>query len=447
MAKGQQTMLPKMLTSKHMSWLMGLLVILQFSFIYLNSGTSIHTSSELHHALQVGGYNKPQQTIASSRKHSHMSSYWWPSPKSGGFLSAIHRAQHSTDCSSRNTKFFVLRSLQNNQEDNRGLSAWASVTMNHFLHAFSDGDNATLGRRILMTDDELWPMAKGCNHGPETRECYFIPFTNCNLRDVDPINATDGSVAVLADVKDEYNRSVRTLYSSDTSKYARMTKDPISWSGLQAGQKGEYSKASLIAAFLAYSFQPQDWLKQEIDFRLRKSLPVDIDPEKTIGVPIRRSDKCHGHSIEGSAKGELNCPDLADFLTEVKRFLEFDPTISNIIVTSEDSSATTEFIELVKSQLPQLRIITNVGDVQQGTGSASKLESYKNNTSNSDVIASALTSMHMHLRARYFVLTTKSSWTSCIAILARVYGFASDVHVIDLGPTTHAFSHVARSGG
>jgi hypothetical protein len=131
----------------------------------------------------------------------------------------------------------------------------------------------------------------------------------------------------------------------------------------------------------------------------------------------------------------------------VKRFLEFDPAISNIIVTSEDSSATTEFIELVKSQLPQLRIITNVGDVQQGTGSASKLESYKNNTSNSDVIASALTSMHMHLRARYFVLTTKSSWTSCIAILARVYGFASDVHVIDLGPTTHAFSHVARSGG
>jgi hypothetical protein len=103
---------------------------------------------------------------------------------------------------------------------------------------------------------------------------------------------------------------------------------------------------------------------------------------------------------------------------------------------------------MIERHLPQLRIVTNKDDVQQGTGSASKLESYKSNVENEQVVASALTSLHMHLRARYFVITTKSSWTSTIAILARVYGFAAgDVIVVDIGPTTHAFSYLAKFGG
>jgi hypothetical protein len=432
---------PKMVTANQMSIFILLLGILQILFLYLNHsrigapGSTTQQSSSLEASLQ---------SQAADSKHAHIASYWWPSPSdAGGFLSAIHRAQHTKDCSSRDTKYLVLRSLKNNDGDNRGLSAWASVTMHHFLHAFSDGDDASMGRRILISDDELWPMAKGCKHGPETRECYFLPFTNCKLDHVDAIDTKDGSVAVLSDAKEEYNRKLRTIYTSNTAKYSRITKDTYSWSGLEGK---DYPKISLVAAFLAYYLQPQPWLKKEIDARLRRSLPSDLDPEKTIGVPIRRSDKCHGHSIEGSAKGELDCPSLESYLAEVKRFTKFDPNINSIIVTSEDSSATTEFISMIQSEVPQLRIITNRDDVQQGTGSASKLESYKS-VENSDVIASALTSLHMHLRARYFVITTKSSWTSTIAILARVYGFASDVLVIDIGPTTHGFSQLAKFGG
>ncbi|KAL7483297.1 hypothetical protein ACHAW6_008951 [Cyclotella cf. meneghiniana] len=438
-----------MITSKHMHLLMALLVVLQvMSFLYFNATTiSPKQSTKSYHHLHGEDPEFAHRGLALHKKHSHIASYWWPSPEaSGGFLAAIHRAQHTDDCSSKRTKYFVLRSLRKNEDDNRGLSAWASVTMHHMLHAFTDGDNFTQGGRILINDDALWPMAKGCKHGPETRECYFLPFTNCNLRDVDPIDANDGSVAVLKDTKDEYNRTVRTLYSSDTTKYARTTNDKISWSGLEGGSK-DYSHSSLIAAFLAYTLQPQPWLRKEIDQRLRRSLPSDLDPDKTVGVPIRRSDKCHGHTIEGSAKGELNCPDLELYLSSVKRFKKFDPSISNIIVTSEDSNATAQFIYMVKTEIPDLRIITNVGDVQQGTGSASKLEAYKEGASNADVIASALTSMHMHLRARYFVLTTKSSWTSSIAILARIYGFATDIYVIDIGPTGNTFSHIAKAGG
>lgn len=344
-----------------------------------------------------------------------------------------------------------MQSLEKNEEDNRGLSAWASSTMHHMLHAFSDGD------RVLMADDKLWPMARGCQHGAETRECYFAPLTRCKLSDVDPIDATaDGSAAVLARAKDEYDHSARTLYSSSTSKYPRMVEDKMKWSGLppsvdglRGGMSGQHSQTALTAAFLAYTLDPQPWLRKEIDSRLRHSIPTDLDPDRTVGVPIRRSDKCFGHDIQGSALGELDCPPLDEYLDAVRNFTYFDPQIENVIVTSEERSACDDFVKLLHKELPGLRVITNVGDVQQGTGSASKLESYEVGTNNADVVASALTSFHMHLRARYFVLTTKSSWTTSIAIFARVYGYASssDVYVIDIGKNRNTYSDLARRSG
>jgi len=398
--------------------------------------TAAPTNDDNHHL--------PAQKHLSDRRP--ISSFWWPSPEtSGGFLSAIHDVQHTNECHSKSTKFFVMQSLQDNEGDNRGLSAWASITMQHLLHSFSDGDNSEGGRRILINDEKLWPMAKGCRHGPQTRECYFLELTNCKLSDVDSIEANE-SVSVLAKAKDEYDRSVRTLYSSDKSKYPRLVHDKFSWSGLPgAGQ--DHSQTALMAAFLAYNLQPQPWLKKEIDTRLRRSIPLDLDPDRTIGVPIRRSDKCMGHSIVGSAGGELDCPAMEEYMDAVKKFIRFDPLISNIIVTSEDPTACPEFIAMVNKELPNLRVLTNVGDVQQGTGSASKLESYNESANNADVVASALTSFHMHLRARYFVLTTKSSWTSSIAIFARTYGFSNDITVIDIGRNRNSYSDLARRGG
>lgn len=120
------------------------------------------------------------------------------------------------------------------------------------------------------------------------------------------------------------------------------------------------------AAAFAYYFNPKPWLRNEIDERLQKSIPRDLDPDKTIGVPIRRSDKCKGHQVVGSARGEMKCHPLKTYLDGVKSFLDFDPSIENVIITSEDKSACDEFIELLKKELPGLRVVLNVGDVQQG---------------------------------------------------------------------------------
>ena len=105
---------------------------------------------------------------------------------------------------------------------------------------------------------------------------------------------------------------------------------------------------------------------------------------------------------------------MENYLSGVKSFLEFDPLIENVIVISEDKAACQEFLLMLQKELPKLRVVQNVGDVQQGTGSGSKLEAYVEGSGNANVVASALTSMHLHLRARYFVITSKSTWTSTI---------------------------------
>lgn len=388
-------------------------------------------------------------------KASSINSYWWPSAEEGGgMLGKIHASQNPADCSSRSTKFFVWRSRKDSAADTRGLTAFAHAGSSHLLHALTDGDalhsckepnapcRAKFASRILITDDKLWPMAKGCTKGPETRECYFEPLTTCKLTDLDEMH-TDNST-VLMDYKDEYDRSLRTVYST-TKLWFRPINSKYSWAGLP-GRDRDHSHLTYLAASLAYYLRPKPWLRAEIEERIRRSIPVDLNPDRTIGVPIRRSDKCQGHNVTGSAGGELDCPSLRTYLDGVKRFIAFDPLIENVIVTSEDKSACDEFLVLMKKELPSLRVILNLGDVQQGTGSGNKLESYVRGSDNSDVVASALTSMHLHLRARYFVITSKSTWTSTISVIARVYGFASEVFVTDIGRNTNFFSAIARSG-
>ena len=136
----------------------------------------------------------------------------------------------------------------------------------------------------------MWPMAKGCKNGPETRECYFEPLTTCTLADLDEMHT--GNATLLADYKDEYERSLRTVYST-TNLWFRPIVKKFAWAALPGTEK-DHSHLTLLAASLAYYFRPKPWLRAEIDKRIRHSIPVDLNPDRTIGVPIRRSDKCQG---------------------------------------------------------------------------------------------------------------------------------------------------------
>ena len=65
-----------------------------------------------------------------------------------------------------------------------------------------------------------------------------------------------------------------------------------------------------------------------------------------------------------SALGELECPSLEKYLDGVKSFLEFDPLIENVIVTSEDKAACQVFLQMMQRELPKLRVVQNMGDVR-----------------------------------------------------------------------------------
>ncbi len=404
------------------------------------------TQQQFQQQRSLPGEASPASSSASPLlvKANSINSYWWPSAEeTGGILGKIQLMQNPPDCTSPSTKFFVWRSLDKNKKDTRGLTAWAHAGMSNLLHAFTDGDQL-FSSRVLITEDALWPMAKGCPHGPETMECYFEPLTRCTFSNVDAL--TSRNATALVNVKDEYDRSLRTVYSSRKVWY-RVTNNKYSWTNLP--DEKDHSQLTLTAALIAYYFRPKLWLRNEIDKRIRQSIPLDLNPDRTVSIPIRRSDKCHGHNITGSAAGELECPPLQAYLDGLHQFMLFDPLIENVIVTSEDKSACDEFLDLLRRNYPDnntLRVIVNVGDVQQGTGSGSKLESYVEGADNADVIASALSSMHLHLRARYFVITSKSTWTSTITVMARAYGFASDIYAIDIGRNHNAFSDLARKG-
>ena len=55
--------------------------------------------------------------------------------------------------------------------------------------------------------------------------------------------------------------------------------------------------------------------------------------------------------------------------------------------------------------------------------------------------------MHMHMRAKYFVITSQSTWTSTVTLMARAHGFAtSDIFVIDIDQKTNRLAKLAEAG-
>ena len=51
------------------------------------------------------------------------------------------------------------------------------------------------------------------------------------------------------------------------------------------------------------------------------------------------------------------------------------------------------------------------------------------------------------MRARYFVITSQSTWTSTVTLMARAHGFAtSDMFVIDIEQKSNRLAALAKTG-
>lgn len=90
--------------------------------------------------------------------------------------------------------------------------------------------------------------------------------------------------------------------------------------------------------------------------------------------------------MAGLGDGDMDCPSLDKYYDAINEFLNFEPKIENIIVTSEDQAACDKFIGMLETIPRKIRLITHVGDVQQGTGSGSMLTKFKKDITNESAV-------------------------------------------------------------
>mmetsp|Transcript_17142 Transcript_17142/g.23669 ORF Transcript_17142/g.23669 Transcript_17142/m.23669 type:complete len:478 (-) Transcript_17142:235-1668(-) len=319
-------------------------------------------------------------------------------------LGVLYRHQHPADCNQQ--KFIVWTFPGKTSTRNVG-SIYTNI-VRWFPAAFKSG-------RILVLDDRNWALA---DCPSKNSECYFEPITNCRIEYVSEIRESE----------------VFTITDLDKQKFASLPQDkrvwkaPSSWWYMEGDLQAEASiiwpgksfrhVCHLMSATVLYAMRPNKWLLSEISRKLNGSFPEDFDPSRAVGMPIRASDKCRGHSVSHSANGEVACSNTVNnYMSFVEKLYEFDPRVDTLLVSSEDAG----IVQLVKEKNEERfkntgrrwRILLNKGDIMQGSGSATYLveKARTGEHSISDQVIAAMSSIHFQLRSRYLMVTFQSSFS------------------------------------
>ena len=348
----------------------------------------------------------------------------------GGLVGLLHRTQNPPDCAK--AQFLVFTLPKPRTKDTRNLGAM-STTLNRWLLV------AHHYKRVLIFDDTPWKLAECAS---ASWECYFRPLSRCRAKDVlastpkDQVAFHGSNKAPLPNAR--VVRVKQTWWKViDWEKTARDTLG----SGLLTGD--------LFRAGLEYLLRMNDAMRADVERGLRLSLYDDgdagahggggykFDPSRAVGLPIRASDKCHGHQLtkgllnsakgarvgfEGiHAHGEMDCFAFDDFIARARAVrAHVDPAVDTIILTSEDPGV------IAASKTAALRaegwrFVYNTIDVLQGTGSATSVATAAMGHAHTvrDVFVSMLVSLHLQMRARYLFLTYESNWNTIIFRLSR----------------------------
>jgi hypothetical protein len=363
----------------------------------------------------------------------------WPAREEVPATRRIWQNQHPKDCSQ--AKFIVWRFPD--KESTRNFGSIYIDVLNWMFLAIDKG-------RVLILDDRDWSLG---DCALKSSECYFKAITHCKIENV--MGLPSEQRFLITELSNEAYIKLET----DNQKQKRVWIAPDSWSmEMDVTKKRAILWPSITprplchsqTAILQYLLQPQDWVKRAIEAKLAGVFPIDFDPSRTIGLPIRASDKCRGHSIGDSAGGEHDCKEVG--IEEAMRLVDeihaFDPTVDTLILTSEDPATIQRGTQLASQHAGAwplsaggkgLRVLTNRGDAMQGSGSATFLvEKAKadNSTSVADQVVSALSSLHLQLRARYLIATYSTSFHLTMQALHRSdhLTFTSDRLAFPLGP-------------
>jgi len=333
-----------------------------------------------------------------------------------GIVGAIWHHQNPDDCNE--AKYLVWR-FPLSDRDARNIGALYSTIQAWLAYAMQTD-------RILVLDARNWKLTDSRCELRDTL-CYFRPISSCqvphkpkglvSVRKADEIAKQDQSLQVIefegawwpVEATQPFTITVKTESGEEKQISALAKPKTVT----------EWSSAAL-----QYMWRPQSDLVQLINENLAKlELSSKVEPEKTIAMPVRASDKCKGHSIKHSAAGEETCLELSRYMEVAESVRKLDPKVDTIIFTSESRDMVERSKEYGKDG--RWKFVYNTADVMQGTGSTNEATLKKSNTRTLG-IQSAIVSLHMQLRAKYFVLPyfpkrsrPYSSWLLAIAALCR----------------------------
>lgn len=330
-------------------------------------------------------------------------------------MKLVHASQHPADCSTR--KFLVYSMPKHSQHDTRNLGAmvtsvwrWVAVAM--------EGDYT------LVVDSVDWNMAS-CpdNQTPDGGlACYFEKFSKCNMKDVEAageaIQLKNNDLATIREIMKSGPRVVAC-----TKSYSPLVDKTLV---LPSGDKlDDIKDCQFMMGVVGYFMRMNSQMVERVKENVLAALPADFDPARSIGMPIRASDKCKGHSLtDGSAKGEMTCIPFNQYMVEAEKIRTSNPTVNTIILTSEDPNIIEQSKNFSASPAgAPWRFVYNVRDVLQGTGSSTSVTTSNvvqareksgsrrlTSLTHMEVMTSMLTSQLMQLHGRFLLTHFKSSF-------------------------------------
>jgi len=319
--------------------------------------------------------------------------YWWPTNKSELNYRIIHNNQFPEFCEGKQFMVYHL--------DRLGSRNIGSI-ITQVVHWFQE---AMVTKRILVFGREPWEQASECADSEvgQTWECFFQPISSCSWRDIKNYSECEET---------RRNHSINNPWVEENDfecvflprSYWRHGGKQITKALKQVDL--DFHELRFRSFSFAFLFRLNEKMQERVNSNLKDVLAKNkIDPDRTAVMPIRGSDKCHGHDIEGSAKGEDDCVQPQKYVERLSQYVEAvfpkdKEQINTIIVTSEDSKRVKEVQEFGRRN--GFNVVFNHFDVMQGTGSANDLKTHTN-TTNLDVMVSVFTNLQLIMRGEYFV--------------------------------------------
>jgi len=180
----------------------------------------------------------------------------------------------------------------------------------------------------------------------------------------------------------------------------------------------------LATMFKLYLMRMQPSLLEAVTKAVEKSRPADLNPENTLGLPIRASDKCFAES---------DCLSFAQYMDLVAAFMEREKEegneIKNIILTSESKAMIDARLEY-DGKIGGATFFINSDDSMQGSG---RPRHYKNEVlvqegiSPNQIMASTLTALNLQLYSKITIANCCSNFHKFMMQVRQYAGCGSEL--------------------